>query len=402
MQDILRIAVREERYSHSVTRTATFNSLAGQRRVFFEISGDILPPPLEVHDFAVVAALIIAMREGRPMHVDGPVTGDLLRNLEEFQEAWTMWRSVYRRVPITADQILPTQQSSSRRGVFAFSGGVDGTFALLRHHSGRAGLRTARPVCAMMVHGFDVPLGEQQAFDRAHGDVAGMMRVLGVPLTTVRTNWRELNDKNWQMEYHVALTACLYQFRGLANVGVCGAGEDYAQMVVPWGSNPVTNHLLSGGGFQVHTEGLGFTRSGRVRLICDYPEVASKLRVCWEGPITGENCGRCEKCIRTKLNFMASKQEPLCFDGRPTPMQILGLAARNPVQLAFLREILATARANGVDEPWLTALALAVAKNRALIPLRNLERRGRAKLRRLLAPALVVRGGAPRMQASEK
>ena len=402
MQDILRIAVREERHSHSVTRTATFNSLAGQRRMFFEISGDVLPPPLEVHDFAVVAALIIAMREGRPMHVDGPVTGDLLRNLEEFQEAWTMWRSVYRRVPITADQILPTQQTSSRRGVFAFSGGVDGTFALLRHHSGRAGLRTARPICAMMVHGFDVPLGEQQAFDRAHGDVAGMMRVLGVPLTTVRTNWRELNDKNWQMEYHVALTACLYQFRGLANVGVCGAGEDYAQMVVPWGSNPVTNHLLSGGGFQVHTEGLGFTRSGRVRLICDYPEVASKLRVCWEGPITGENCGRCEKCIRTKLNFMASKQEPLCFDGRPTQMQILGLAARNPVQLAFLREILATARANGVDEPWLTALALAVAKNRALIPLRNLERRGRAKLRRLLAPALVVRGGAPRMQASEK
>ena len=402
MQDILRIAVREERHSHSVTRTATFNSLGGQRRVFFEISGDILPPPLEVHDFAVVAALIIAMREGRPMHVDGPVTGDLLRNLEEFQEAWTMWRSVYRRVPITADQILPTQQSSSRRGVFAFSGGVDGTFALLRHHSGRAGLRTARPVCAMMVHGLDVPLGEQQAFDRAHGDVAGMMRVLGVPLTTVRTNWRELNDKNWQMEYHVALTACLYQFRGLANVGVCGAGEDYAQMVVPWGSNPVTNHLLSGGGFQVHTEGLGFTRTGRVRLICDYPEVASKLRVCWEGPITGENCGRCEKCIRTKLNFMASKQEPLCFDGRPTQMQILGLVARNPVQLAFLREILATARANGVDEPWLTALALAVAKNRALIPLRNLERRGRAKLRRLLAPALVVRGGAPRMQASEK
>jgi hypothetical protein len=402
VQDILRVAVREERNSHSVTRTATFNSVAGERRVFFEISGDVLPPPLEVHDFAVVAALITAMREGRAMHVDGPVTGDLLRNLEEFQEAWAMWRSVYRRVPITADQILPTPQSSSRRGVFAFSGGVDGTFALLRHHSGRAGLRTARPVCAMMVHGFDVPLDQQQAFDRAHRDVAGMMRVLGVPLTTVRTNWREMNDKNWLMEYHVALTACLYQFGGLANVGVCGAGEDYAQLVVPWGSNPVTNHLLSGGGFQVHTEGLGFTRTGRVRLICDYPEVASKLRVCWEGPITGENCGHCEKCIRTKLNFMACKQEPLCFDGRPTRMEILGLVARNPVQLAFLDDILATARANKVKEPWVSALAVAVAKNRALVPLRNLERRGRARLRRLLSPALIVRSSVRRMQAAEK
>ena len=401
VQDTLRIAVREERHSHSVTRTVIYNSLAGQRELFYQISGDILPPPLEVHDFAVVAALITAMREGRPVHVDGPVTGELLRNLEEFQEAWAMWRSVYRRVPITADQILSTEPTSSRRGVFAFSGGVDGTFALLRHHSGRAGLRTVRPVCAMMVHGFDIPLAAQQAFDRAHADVAEMMRVLGVPLTTVRTNWRALNDKNWTMEYHVALSACLYQFRGLANVGVCGAGEDYAQMVVPWGSNPVTNHLLSGGGFQVHTEGLGFTRTGRVRLICDYPDVARKLRVCWEGPITGENCGRCEKCIRTKLNFMASKQEPLCFDGKPTRGQILGLAARNPVQLAFLREILATARTNGIDEPWVSSLALAIAKNRALAPGRNLERRGRAKLQRLLASAPAVRSSGPRARPSE-
>jgi hypothetical protein len=261
--------------------------------------------------------------------LEGPVTAELLRNLEEFQEAWAMWRSAYRRVQITADQVLPPQQMSARCGVFALSGGVDGTFALLRHHSGRAGLRTAPPVCAMLVQGFDIPLDNQAAFERAHGSISDVMRALGVPLVTVRTNWREQLCKDWLMEYHAALTACLFQFRGLANVGVCGAGEDYSQLVVPWGSNPVTNHLLSGGGFQVHTEGAGFTRTERVRLICDYPEIAAKLRVCWEGPKTGGNCGRCEKCIRTKLNFLANRQEPLCFDGRPTRAQILGLTARN-------------------------------------------------------------------------
>ncbi len=369
MDDRLIISAREERHAHSVVRTVLIRSDVDVRSISYEISGEILPPPVQVYDFAVIAAIFIALREGRPIHVEGPVTESLLRNLEEFQEAWALWRPSYKCVGITADQILPDQPAQPRRGVIAASGGVDGTFALLRHHSGHAGLRTARPVCAMLVHGFDIPLTRRDAFDRAHRSVAAMTSALGVPLATVRTNWREVAGKHWLMEYYAALSACLHQFHGLANVGVGGAGDDYAHLVVPFGSNPVTNHLLSGGGFQVHTEGGGFNRTARVRLICDYPEIASKLRVCWEGPITGGNCGRCEKCVRTMLNFMANKQEPLCFDRRPTHMQILGLKARNPVQLSFLREILESARKNGVREQWTSTLAVAIAKNRAMLPI---------------------------------
>jgi hypothetical protein len=373
--DKLVISAREERREHSVIRTVLIRSDADVRSVSYEISGEILPPPMQVYDFAVVAAIFIALREGRPIHVEGPVTESLLRNLEEFQEAWAMWRRSYKCVGITADQILPPPPPQPRKGVFAASGGVDATFALLRHHSGHAGLRTARPVCAMMVHGFDIPLTKRDAFDRAHRGVAAMTSALGIPLATVRTNWREVACKNWLMEYYSALSSCLHLFHGLANVGVAGAGEDYAHLVFPWASNPVTNHLLSGGGFEVHTEGGGFDRTARVRLICDYPEIASKLRVCWEGPITGENCGRCEKCVRTMLNFMAIKQEPLCFSGKPTHAQILGLTARNPIQLAFLREILANARKNGVRERWPSTLAIAIAKNRAMLPIWRFEDR---------------------------
>jgi hypothetical protein len=402
LSDKLIVSVREERQSQSVTRTVSLRSAGGSAKIWYEISGEILPPPLEVHDFAVVAALLVALSDGRPMHVEGPVTETLLRNLEEFQEAWAMWRPRYRPVRITADQTLQTQPSPHRKGVVAVSGGVDGTFALLRHHSGHARLRTARPACALMVHGFDIPLLKQEAFDRAHNSVREMTRALGVPLATVRTNWREVAGNNWVMDYHVALSACLHQFQGLANVGVTGAGEDYTQLVVPWGSNPVTNHLLSGGGFQVHTEGCGFSRTERVRLICDYPEIAAKLRVCWEGPITGANCGRCEKCIRTMLNFMANKQEPLCFDGRPTHGQILGLTARNSVQMAFLREILASARKNGVSELWPSSLAVAIAKNRMLLPVRRLEARVRSRLSRLSGSTAVMRHGTRAVQFEKK
>jgi hypothetical protein len=400
VQDILRIAVREERHSHSVTRTATFNSRAGQRRVFFEISGDILPPPLQVHDFAVLSALIVAMREGRPVHVEGPVTEALIRGLEEFQEAWAQWRSRYTPVRITADQIVPVETPTTRRGMFAFSGGVDGTFALLRHHKARAGLRTARPVGAMLVHGFDIPLEQPQAFERARESAVHMLETLGVPLGTVRTNWRSVVCRDWPMEFAIGLAACLHQFHGLANVGVLGADEDYGHLELPWSSNPITNHFLSGGGFQVHTEGGGFTRTARVRMICDYPEIAARLRVCWQGPQTGANCGRCEKCVRTKLNFAANRQPPLCFDDQLTHAQILGIRAQNPLQLAYLREILSSARKDGVRGAWTRSLALAIAKNRLLAPAWRLQRTVADKLRRPSAPPAAA--GGTRFGVEEK
>jgi hypothetical protein len=393
------VSVREQRSDAAVTRRVSFDSADGPVEIFFEVSGDVLPPSIDVHDFAVIAALFPAMREGRALHINGPVTEALIRNLEEFQEAWALWRTKYTPIRITADQMLPAKPSSARRGVFAVSGGVDGTFALLRHHSGRAGLRTARPACAMLVHGFDLPLANRQAFDQVHRAIGAMTETLGVPLATVRTNWREVACKSWEMEFAAGLAACLHQFQGLASVGVFGADEDYAHVELPWGSNPVTNRLLSGGGLELHTEGGGFTRTDRVRMICDYPEIAARLRVCWEGPATGGNCGLCEKCIRTKLNFMANDRAPLCFDRRPTGREILGLKARNEVQLAYLREILAAARKNGITGPWVSSLKLAVAKNRLAVPARRLRSRIAGKLRSLARTAL--RGTARRESAAQ-
>lgn len=379
----MHVSVREQRSETTVTRRVSFGSADGPVELFFEVSGDVLPPSSELNDFAVIAALFTAMREGRSMHVGGPVTDTLIRNLEEFQEAWSIWKTKYQPIRVTAEQMVPVKPASARRGVFALSGGVDGTFALLRHHSGHTGLRTARPACAMLIHGFDLPLANRQAYDTVHRAISAMTRTLGVPLATVRTNWRDVLCKSWEMEFAAGLAACLYQFHGVANVGVFGADEDYAHIELPWGSNPVTNRLLSGGGFEIHTEGGGFTRTDRVRLICDYPEIAAQLRVCWEGPRTGENCGLCEKCIRTKLNFMANNREPLCFDRKPTPREILGLKARNPVQLAYLREILTAAIKNGATGHWTSALRLAIAKNRAALPARRLQSRVSGKVRSL-------------------
>lgn len=379
----LTASIREERTLSTVTRTILYD----KREIVFEVSGPVLPPSLELYDFAALALIFPAMRLRQALHIDGPVSVELIRNLEDFQEAWAAWRrSRYSPVPVTASEIRSAAVPvvAQRTGVFAFSGGVDGTFALLRHLNEKAGFRTILPVTAVLVHGFDIPLREVAAFQAAHEAAAAIMEHLRLPLCTLRTNWRKVACEDWEMEFGAGLAACLHQFTGAVSHGVLGADEDYAHLSLPWGSNPLTNTFLTGGSFEIRTEGSGMTRTQRVALICDTPEVAQRLRVCWEGPITGGNCGICEKCIRTKMNFLANGQDPLCFDRPPTPSEVLRVRARNPVQVAYLEDIKHVAEANGISAPWITALTIGLAKNRAMNSLRPAVRRSKTIARRLI------------------
>jgi hypothetical protein len=104
--------------------------------------------------------------------------------------------------------------------------------------------------------------------------------------------------------------------------------------------------------------------------------------------MTGRNCGRCEKCIRTKLNFMAAGKAPVCFDRPPTLSEIVGLRVRNPVQLGYLTDILQTAINNGISDAWIKALQICVWKGKAELAARYVKRR--------LIGLAGVNGGKPR------
>lgn len=56
--------------------------------------------------------------------------------------------------------------------------------------------------------------------------------------------------------------------------------------------------------FFIHPCGSSVGRTARCNIIKDYSAVLENLRVCWQGEEKGQNCGKCEKCIRTRLNFM--------------------------------------------------------------------------------------------------
>jgi hypothetical protein len=139
--------------------------------------------------------------------------------------------------------------------------------------------------------------------------------------------------------------------------GVTGGGEPYDELVLPWGQNPCTDYLLSGDGFSIVHDGAAFSRTEKIAVIAKDPVATRTIKVCWDAPDLSTNCGICEKCVRTRLNFKAvGVDNPACFDGEITPGLIRSIRFSNDSQRAGFRSILAYAETHALRGEWLDAM----------------------------------------------
>ena len=364
---IIRVRMSESRGAEGVRRTARFDD----DEIWWDIAGPpaALPGPLAVHDMAATALIFHAMGSGRDLHVDGPVSRGLLARLEEFVTSWSLWRpDLYAPIRLSAAEEIDVPVAPAQRGtaVAACSGGVDSGFTIWRHHRELAGRNTRRLKAAVFVHGLDIPLNRSREYESAARSAEAAMASIGLPFARVRTNWRERASRVWTMEFGAGLTACLRNWQGDVDSALMGSDEDYAHLVIPWGTNPITCALLSSPDFEVVWDGGGYGRTAKVEGISDWPEALDNLRVCWQNASETANCGRCEKCIRTKLNFRAlGLPLPSSLPGEPGTGRIMTLRATNAVQVAQLQDIAHHARQRGVADGWLRALRVSILWNSA-------------------------------------
>lgn len=317
-------------------------------------------------DAFVLGALFTAMRIGHPMYAHGEVSSSLLRNLEEFQAAWARWApSRYHPVEITPDRESTDLLPSTRgQAVFGYSGGVDSTFTLYRHTRRLAGRRSRRLGVGLLIHGFDIPLAQTSAFETVTTRAARLLRDEAVDLVPLVTNFRELGD-DWEDVFAAALASCLHLFAGGYGAGLIGSSEPYDHLVIPWGSTPITDHLLSADDFPIINDGAEYARIDKVAEIGGWEEARRTLRVCWAGPRSDANCGVCEKCIRTILCFRALDLGlPDCFERDVEDEQIRALRGMSRAAVAEMELVAAAARARGTAASWLQAVEAIIEDHR--------------------------------------
>jgi hypothetical protein len=368
------LRVRQEMQGGSLVRLATLRhpQLPEDRKtVRIDLLTDPELPEPPVLDGFVLAVLMFAMRGADRLVVEGPVSARLLRNLRLFQEAWRCWlpRS-YRVIPIVPDCIVPDEELPRRpeAAIAAFSGGVDATFTALRHAAGRLGPAAYPLRDALLVWGFDIDrrnVGDLQAAARR---ATPLLDDLGVRLHVVRTNLKTLWLQDWLQSFGVQLAAMLHQFSGRFGYALVASAEPYNNMVNAIGSTPATDYLLSGGLMDIVHDGAGFSRTQKVARIAQDPIAVRGLRVCWQGADQSRNCGLCEKCTRTHLNFLAvGHPNPECFDAPLDLERVRTIEIGSPATLMELETILEHA-ASRAQEEWYRILAARVAELRPRFP----------------------------------
>lgn len=311
----------------------------------------------------LLGSLLMLMAAGYPVQIHGSITHRCLWNVAELQRIWSRWKpSKYNAIEITAANLCNGFPSAEQGAIAAFSGGVDACYTVQQNAFDGA-IMGSRIEAALFIHGLDIPEDEFEKFAKAKLRGDEILSTTGIKSKSVRTNLRSL-DQDWQDCFGLAVASCLALFQTEYSFGLIGSSYEYESLRLPWGSSPVTDNLYSTGFMEIRHDGSGASRTQKVASIAAWPEASRGVRVCWEGKNQDRNCGKCEKCVRTYLNFRAAGIEsPECFEKIPNSRDIRWVRAGTETRLDGIKESLDFATKTGQTGKWLEDLRFSVRIN---------------------------------------
>ncbi len=280
-------------------------------QLWMEVPGQYADWLTAHEDPLLILALNYIMEQGGVCRIHAGIDRILLENVTEYMRIWQLWSPGECHCPALIPDAVEDRQSSASRGeaICAFSGGVDAAYALSSHTAGHWGALSFKVPAAVLIHGADIYLEQQDEYDYAFAQAEGALRPLGVELIPLRTNFRAYAHR-WTYSHYAVVISALALFGGRFCRGILGsddiATKEQIMTHIPYGMNYVTDHLLNSSVFTASPVGCNVTRSQRCAFISQFPSIMEHLRVCWQPSSAGHNCGVCEKCLRTALNFMVA------------------------------------------------------------------------------------------------
>lgn len=313
-------------------------------------------------NFIACALLMHCMKNGENLNIRGGGDIELLRNLENFQDVYCSWMpSVWKKIKINFDFIKPLIETNKRqkgnRAVMAMSGGMDAAYSFLRHKN-KLDIQYPYDIeRAFLVQGFDSRVDHMADFEMMKKSVKAMLENEGVNLSIVRTNLRDVRAvPNWRHAHGTGLAACMHVFSDF-DIGLIAGDFKYNDFPRIWGSSPMLNHYFSSSNMKITYDGANSSRCEKAKTIEKYSKFKNNLLVCHKGEF-GRPCLKCDKCIRTILNFKSNLLTPP--PGMDLISDLQGFAIKDEVSFIFFKDIYLTARRNNIEDAWLKNLNSAI------------------------------------------
>ena len=351
---LIRVTKSSPRNDRNWTRIAADVRMASGEtfEIFYEVSSRLEAALSDSGNPWIVAMLPYALSTGEDVECNLPVDARLLENLEGLLATWIDWYPQFRRPRLVAprEPFGSDEGFESRTAVF-FSGGIDSWFSVLRHAPELEPAAIGMVDDLLTVHGFDIPLERPQEFATLEAALAEGARALDRELVVVRTNLRR-PDTLWARAW-----GWLTHGAGLASVAlvlerrfgraVIGSTHPYGGLI-PWGSHPMTDALLSTRRLDVRHDGAQYARTDKTALVARHPVALSHLHVCWKNA-AAHNCGVCAKCLRTMatLEVLGALDPINPFPARLDAAALANVYLENDNEVEFFTEVRALAHARG-------------------------------------------------------
>lgn len=259
----------------------------------------------------LLVGAMVALREGeRRVAMDSEVCPDLLEGLRMALGVLELW-DPERRPPLLDIPRGCAHPDGSQPAAF-LAGGVD-SLALLRFNHehfpvGHPRRFTKGVVLRGIWHVAPYSLGRigvrlRDALER----LRPVAEDCDLSLIPMATNARDLapDVRFFQYASHGALLAATAHALGgtLNSVSIASTWEP--AVLAPWGSHPLLDPQYGHHSLRVRHELFAWPRVRKLALLRDWEVGLRHLHVCNADPEAPDNCGQCEKCVRSMLALEA-------------------------------------------------------------------------------------------------
>lgn len=297
-------------------------------------------------DFAVWLFLPIAMRLNKNLNIIGNGSTTTIRNAVKMSEIWSMWLpSHFNRINVSFDKEINEayKQNIDNKTLCFYSGGIDSTYCI--KDLSNKGIKPS----LLTVHGMDYKTNNNESFDKFKLKTSKFEKEYGENRFFIKTNAYSVYDKyrinlkKGHITHIFTLAACGFLFsENFSNIIIASDYRlDQQFLVLPYGSNLATNFLFNDGQTSLISANADITRSEKLPLLLKDNTALECLTFCVDKKSRPNNCGICNKCVRTKLMFLATTGEiPDIFETKEFNDNILkSIDIKNDLQRTFILDL---------------------------------------------------------------
>ncbi|MGO1965298.1 MAG: hypothetical protein ACTH23_02445 [Moraxellaceae bacterium] len=293
-----------------------------------------------------ILAFPFAAIKGLDLEVPASLNPEVKLNLEQLSVYWCQNRKhLFKRPIVIKPNGFSERSEANPHGLgslVAFSGGVDSTYALSSFLKNTEVIADLRPKSAMMINGFGYNLEYQELFDKQFLLNQKYCYKKNIDIFSVTTNWKEVAPA-YQLFHVLGIVGIMSLFGMQYHAGVVGLDFTFDEELAlgAWGNTALISKLLSSNRFLIFPEGGDRSRIEKLEYLFKENEY-SHLAVCNSNFKSAANCGRCEKCVRTKLMFLARGIDVLddMFDDVDVYRHISKIKITKNTQAIFYRSVL--------------------------------------------------------------